>query len=148
MKASKWWISPQASVVDVVIIHWKYAAACSPCSRGGSVSGVHCVRWHSRLADQQHVALRRRSGQRQEEGVAVTSKSALLSWSASLCNSHIIIRGRPRPAAFQPLSVWSCLLWRSASGVGWKRALSHCLVDNLDHALHDSICTEGMALLL
>lgn len=30
---------------------------------------------------------------------------ALLSWSARLCNSHIIIRGRPRPAASQPLSV-------------------------------------------
>lgn len=35
---------------------------------------------------------------------------ALLSWSAWLCNSHIIIRGRPRPAACQPLRVWSCLL--------------------------------------
>lgn len=36
---------------------------------------------------------------------------ALLSWSAWLCNSHIIIRGRPRPAACQPLCVGSCLLW-------------------------------------
>lgn len=49
------------------------------------MSGVQCVRWHSRLADQRHVALRRRSGQQQEEeeeGVAVTSKSVLCSAGA------------------------------------------------------------------
>ena len=46
------------------------------------MSGVQCVRWHSRLADQRHVALRRRSGQEEEDGVggaAVTSKSVLCS---------------------------------------------------------------------
>ena len=45
---------------------------------------------------------------------------ALLSWSAPLCNSHIIIRGRPRPAACQPLNVWSSLLQIFTSGVGLK----------------------------
>lgn len=43
------------------------------------MSGVQCVRWHSRLADQRHVVLRKRSGQQQEEGVAGTSKSVLRS---------------------------------------------------------------------
>lgn len=55
------------------------------------MSGVQCVRWHSRLADQRHVALRRRSGQQLEEGEAeggwggdtVTSKCVLSSAGAS-----------------------------------------------------------------
>lgn len=37
------------------------------CFYGDLESGVQCVRWHSRLADQRHVALRRRSGQQQEK---------------------------------------------------------------------------------
>lgn len=36
---------------------------------------------------------------------------ASLSWSAQLCNSHIIIRGRPGPGACQLLRVWSCLVF-------------------------------------
>lgn len=95
-------------------LNYSSKVCCSQCC-GGSVSGVQCVRWHSGLADQRTWRSRGDQGGRKEErgggGCCHFKVCALLSWSAWLCNSHIIIRGRPRPAACQPLCVGSCLLW-------------------------------------
>ncbi len=125
IKASKWWESLQVSVVDAVVI----------CREYGAVTHTHT---HTPLLCQgftvsdgtagwQTSSTWRSGGGQEEEGVRCHFKvCAILSWSASLCNSHIIIRARPRPAACQTLTVWSCLLWMSASGVGLKYALSHC----------------------
>lgn len=94
-------------------LNYSSKVCCSRCC-GGSVSGVQCVRWHSGLADQRTWRSRGDQGGRKEErgggGCCHFKVCALLSWSAWLCNSHIIIRGRPRPAACQPLCVGSCLL--------------------------------------
>lgn len=104
-------ISLQGSVLDTFFPKLFKQSVLQPVLWSLSVRGSVC-QMAQRAGRPAHVALQRRSGWQEGGGGGCChfKVCALLSWSAWLCNSHIIIRGRPRPAACQPLCVGSCLL--------------------------------------
>lgn len=106
IKASKWCASLRASVSNAVVLCWKVVSGQPPRNCRRAMSGVQCVRWHSRLADRQaargaqealRAAARGRGGGGWES--ADTSKCVFvctqLSWTVWLYNRCIIIRERP-----------------------------------------------------